>query len=197
MKLVVGGRRFPGVASSVFRGGNSLPRPTPRTWNISTGLAMSRNRRGPNAIRSMLLHSPAVLPGQALGLTCDVTSSIDVQTALQQTVEAFGRLDFAFNNAGIEQPPHSTRRHHRGSMAAGPRHRPARGVPLPEVLAEAVPDHQDAAAPRSWPTAIAGPTVRGREGCPVSLLLSFVICGHSVELTDVGSTGRNPEPRRR
>jgi hypothetical protein len=33
--------------------------------------------------------------------------------------------------------------------------------------------------------------------CPVSLLLSFVICGHSVELTDVGSTGRNPGPGRR
>jgi len=40
-----------------------------------------------------------------LGLTCDVTSSSDVQTALRQTVEAFGRLDFAFNNAGIEQAP--------------------------------------------------------------------------------------------
>ena len=43
--------------------------------------------------------------GQALGLTCDVTVSSDVQTALRQTTEAFGRLDFAFNNAGIEQPP--------------------------------------------------------------------------------------------
>ena len=43
--------------------------------------------------------------GQALGLTCDVTVSSDVQTALRQTTEAFGRLDFAFNNAGIEQAP--------------------------------------------------------------------------------------------
>jgi len=43
--------------------------------------------------------------GQALGLPCDVTVSSDVQTALRQTVEAFGRLDFAFNNAGIEQAP--------------------------------------------------------------------------------------------
>ena len=43
--------------------------------------------------------------GQALGLTCDVTVSSNVQTALRQTTEAFGRLDFAFNNAGIEQPP--------------------------------------------------------------------------------------------
>jgi len=43
--------------------------------------------------------------GQALALTCDVTVSSDVQTALRQSTEAFGRLDFAFNNAGIEQPP--------------------------------------------------------------------------------------------
>ena len=86
--------------------------------------------------------------GQALGLTCDVTVSSDVQTALRQTIEAFGRLDFAFNNAGIEQPPTPTRRHHRGSMAAGSRHRPARGVPLHEVRDPADPgrrgrrDHQ-------------------------------------------------------
>src|SRR3954463_12388755 len=43
--------------------------------------------------------------GQALSLTCDVTVSSEVQTALRQTTEAFGRLNFAFNNAGIEQPP--------------------------------------------------------------------------------------------
>src|SRR3954453_10089382 len=28
----------------------------------------------------------------------------DVKAALDKTVEAFGRLDFAFNNAGVEQP---------------------------------------------------------------------------------------------
>src|SRR3954469_3497994 len=43
--------------------------------------------------------------GQALGFACAVPVSSDVQTALRQTVEAFGRLDFAFNSAGIEQPP--------------------------------------------------------------------------------------------
>ncbi len=39
------------------------------------------------------------------------TQPSDVQAALGRTVEAFGRLDFAFNNAGIEQPPAPTRRH--------------------------------------------------------------------------------------
>jgi NAD(P)-dependent dehydrogenase (short-subunit alcohol dehydrogenase family) len=42
--------------------------------------------------------------GQALAVRCDVTSSRDVQAALTQTVDRFGRLDAAFNNAGIEQP---------------------------------------------------------------------------------------------
>ncbi|WP_411152037.1 SDR family oxidoreductase [Streptomyces sp. A30] len=42
--------------------------------------------------------------GQALALACDVTSEDDVQSALDGTVQAFERLDVAFNNAGIEQP---------------------------------------------------------------------------------------------
>lgn len=42
--------------------------------------------------------------GKALAITCDVSRSVDVQQALQKTIETFGRLDVAFNNAGIEQP---------------------------------------------------------------------------------------------
>ncbi|MGC4786306.1 glucose 1-dehydrogenase [Micromonospora sp. DT178] len=44
------------------------------------------------------------LGGRALAVRCDVTSSHDVTAALAQTVETFGRLDVAFNNAGVEQP---------------------------------------------------------------------------------------------
>src|SRR5436309_3001672 len=40
--------------------------------------------------------------GRALAVRCDVTRAADVKAALDKTVEAFGRLDFAFNNAGIE-----------------------------------------------------------------------------------------------
>jgi len=42
--------------------------------------------------------------GQALAVTCDVTSTDDIRAALHATVERFGGLDIAFNNAGIEQP---------------------------------------------------------------------------------------------
>jgi NAD(P)-dependent dehydrogenase (short-subunit alcohol dehydrogenase family) len=40
--------------------------------------------------------------GQALALRCDVTRTEDVKAALDKTVDAFGRLDVAFNNAGVE-----------------------------------------------------------------------------------------------
>ena len=42
---------------------------------------------------------------QALAITCDVTDSDAVQAALRATVNTFGGIDIAFNNAGIEQRP--------------------------------------------------------------------------------------------
>ena len=42
--------------------------------------------------------------GRALAIKCDVSRDNDVKAALKKTIETFGRLDFAFNNAGVEQP---------------------------------------------------------------------------------------------
>jgi NAD(P)-dependent dehydrogenase (short-subunit alcohol dehydrogenase family) len=41
--------------------------------------------------------------GRSLAVTCDVTQTEDVKSALDETIKTFGQLDFAFNNAGIEQ----------------------------------------------------------------------------------------------
>ncbi|MFL6443101.1 MAG: SDR family oxidoreductase [Candidatus Sulfotelmatobacter sp.] len=40
--------------------------------------------------------------GRALAVRCDVTKADDIKLALDKTAQMFGRLDFAFNNAGIE-----------------------------------------------------------------------------------------------
>jgi len=42
--------------------------------------------------------------GRVVAVRCDVGDAGDVRRALDLTAETFGRLDFAFNNAGIEQP---------------------------------------------------------------------------------------------
>ncbi|MEV5147547.1 glucose 1-dehydrogenase [Streptomyces sp. NPDC052727] len=45
---------------------------------------------------------------QAIALRCDVAVESDVADAVEQTVNTFGRLDAAFNNAGIQAPVSET-----------------------------------------------------------------------------------------
>ena len=42
--------------------------------------------------------------GRAIGFACDVTDEDQVAAAIARTVETYGRLDMAFNNAGIQAP---------------------------------------------------------------------------------------------
>ena len=42
--------------------------------------------------------------GQVIAVGCDVTDGDQVRAALQRTIETFGRLDIAFNNAGVALP---------------------------------------------------------------------------------------------
>ncbi|MBI3650990.1 MAG: SDR family oxidoreductase [Acidobacteria bacterium] len=41
--------------------------------------------------------------GEALFIKTDVAQEVEVKAMIDQTVAAYGRLDFAFNNAGVEQ----------------------------------------------------------------------------------------------
>jgi NAD(P)-dependent dehydrogenase (short-subunit alcohol dehydrogenase family) len=40
--------------------------------------------------------------GKAIFVRCDVSKDADVKNMVDKTIVQFGRLDFAFNNAGIE-----------------------------------------------------------------------------------------------
>lgn len=42
--------------------------------------------------------------GEAIPVRCDVSSSAEVKAALDETVGTYGRIDAAFNNAGIQMP---------------------------------------------------------------------------------------------
>src|SRR5438128_3048674 len=42
---------------------------------------------------------------QAVGVTCDVADEAQAAAVVERAVAAFGRLDMAFNNAGIQVPP--------------------------------------------------------------------------------------------
>ena len=42
---------------------------------------------------------------QVLGIRCDVSDEPQVSALVEQTVASYGRLDMAFNNAGIQVPP--------------------------------------------------------------------------------------------
>jgi NAD(P)-dependent dehydrogenase (short-subunit alcohol dehydrogenase family) len=48
------------------------------------------------------------LGGRVLAVGCDVTHAEDVKAALDRTIETFGQLDVAFNNAGVEQEEAAT-----------------------------------------------------------------------------------------
>lgn len=45
---------------------------------------------------------------KAIGIRCDVADEAEVAAMVEQTVSTFGRLDAAFNNAGVQAPPSDT-----------------------------------------------------------------------------------------
>src|SRR5215218_1414328 len=73
----------------------------------ATAIAFAREGAAIAAVDLSIDHSRETvasieqLGGRALAIACDVTRDDDIVAALQQTVDTFGRLDIAFNNAGI------------------------------------------------------------------------------------------------
>ena len=55
--------------------------------------------------------------GEAIFIRTDMSEKADIEALINRTVETYGRLDFAFNNAGIEGTPFvSTVEYSRGDL---------------------------------------------------------------------------------
>jgi len=92
---------YSGKAAFVTGGGSGIGRATALAFarkGASVAVADISEPGGLETVR--LIENEG---GRAMAVTCDVTRSDDVRSALDKTIQEFGRLDFAFNNAGVEQ----------------------------------------------------------------------------------------------
>jgi NAD(P)-dependent dehydrogenase (short-subunit alcohol dehydrogenase family) len=95
-------QKFGGKVAFITGGGTGIGR--------ATALALARDGASVAIVGHTPEHIEEVVAlieeqgGRAIAITCDVSDADQVKAAVEQTVEAFGRLDFAFNNAGVEQP---------------------------------------------------------------------------------------------
>jgi NAD(P)-dependent dehydrogenase (short-subunit alcohol dehydrogenase family) len=94
--------RFTGKVAFITGAGNGIGRATAVAFAqegasvVTADRSIEHSRETVEAIEQ--------LGAQVIAVGCDVTDGEQVRAALQRTVEAFGRLDIAFNNAGIALP---------------------------------------------------------------------------------------------
>src|SRR3954470_10057488 len=95
--------RFSGKAAFVTGAGSGIGRATAIAFARGGAdvVAVDRDEQASRATAQQIEQ----LGRAALAVACDVTSSDQVGAAVASTVARFGRLDLAFNNAGVELRP--------------------------------------------------------------------------------------------
>jgi NAD(P)-dependent dehydrogenase (short-subunit alcohol dehydrogenase family) len=94
--------RFTGKAALVTGAASGIGRATALAFaRDGAAVAVADVAKDANDTTAQMINDQG---GRALAITCDVTSDDDVRAALDTMLGEFGRLDIAFNNAGVEQP---------------------------------------------------------------------------------------------
>ena len=93
--------RFPGKVAFVTGAAGGIGRATALAFaREGASVVVADVDEQANADTARLIEAAG---GRVAAVRCDVTRAQDVQAATHATVETFGGLDMAFNNAGIEQ----------------------------------------------------------------------------------------------
>src|SRR3954451_16758533 len=97
---MAGSKRFAGKTALITGAGSGIGRATTVAF-AAEGARVAVTDRDEAALQETAEHVKAAR-AEVLAITCDVSKPEEVLAAVARAVHTFGRIDCAFNNAGVE-----------------------------------------------------------------------------------------------